>query len=354
VSLACPASEPDPPVLLKHPPVAVSDAPTTTSVWNHLLPAGPPSWSDIGQPIKRRRRLAVKQPGPRRFAQPLQGLRLFIPQFALCTGKSPREWRDVFNLVGVLQAGYTNVEIRGFADTIAGFQGTCTTSCAYGPTKHVQLDAAAGFSPQARVMHEMGHIATYVTHNWALTGNYNWPNTTGSSGWSQTSAEWSVSAFEEAFATHYGSIAFWGDNAVTPTTCLTSATCYDGTGTPFAGTDIEATSYPYATNNCSTSPTAPESRWPLSHMRFFWDVFDNHNDADGDTYTANQGDFWKHLHNLAWYPEGTGANQIDEPWNTARTAVTELDGRGSTSYATNYAANVVNISLLRVDNCSPP
>jgi hypothetical protein len=83
-------------------------------------------------------------------------------------------------------------------------------------------------------------------------------------------------------------------------------------------------------------------------------VFDNHNDADGDSYSANQGDFWKHLHNLAWYPEGTETNQIDEPWNPTRTAVTELDGRGSTSYAANYAANVVNISLLRVDNCSPP
>jgi hypothetical protein len=274
--------------------------------------------------------------------------------FANAYWAGEREWRDVFNLVGVLQAGYTNVQIRGFADSIAGYLESCPTSCAFGPSKQVQLDANAGFSPQARVMHEMGHIATYVTHNWMLTGNYNWPNTTGSSGWSQTSAEWGDAGFEEAFATHYGSIAFWGDNAATPTTCLSSATCYTAAGAPFAGTDIEASSFPFATNNCSTVATNPESRWPLSHMRFFWDVFDNHNDADGDAYSANQGDFWKHLHNLAWYPEGTEVNQINEPWNPARTAVTEPDGRGSTSYAANYAANVVNISLLRIDNCSPP
>jgi hypothetical protein len=123
---------------------------------------------------------------------------------------------------------------------------------------------------------------------------------------------------------------------------------------PFSGTNIEASSFPFATNNCSFVATAPEARWPLSHMRFFWDVFDNRNDADGDSYSANQGDFWKHLHNLAWYPEGTSTNQIDEPWNATRTAVTELDGRGSSSYAANYAANVVNVSILRIDNCSPP
>jgi hypothetical protein len=266
-----------------------------------------------------------------------------------------REWREVFNLVGVLQANFTGVEIRGFANTITGYRGTCNTSCAYGPAKQVQLDANAGFSPQARVMHEMGHIASYVTHAWQLTGNYNWPNTSGTDGWSQSSAEWSDAAFEEAFATHYGSIAFWADNATTPTTCLSATTCYSATGAPLSGANLEASSFPHATNNCGTSSSNPEARWPLSHMRFLWDVFDNHNDADGDSYTANQGDFWRHLHNLAWYPEGTGTNQIDEPWNAARTQVTELDGRGSTSYVANYQANVAaSISTLRIDNCSPP
>jgi hypothetical protein len=264
-----------------------------------------------------------------------------------------REWREVFNLVGVLQANFTNVEIRGFVDNIPGFRGNCPTSCANGPAKQVQLDDNAGFSPQARVMHEMGHIASYVTHAWQRTNNYNWPNTTGSGGWSKTSAEWSVSGFEEAMATHYGSIAFWADNAASPTTCLSSLTCYSALGNPLTGTNLEATSFPFSVNNCSTSSTSPESRWPLSHMRFLWDVFDNHNDADGDSYSANHGDFWKHLANLAWYPEGTGTNQIDEPWNANRTAVTELDGRGSISYAANYAANVVNIGILRIDNCAP-
>jgi hypothetical protein len=131
--------------------------------------------------------------------------------------------------------------------------------------------------------------------------------------------------------------------------------CYDmTTGAPSANTDLEASSYPYGTNNCITDPSNPEARWPLSAMRYFWDVFDNHNDADGDDYSANQGNFWQHLANLAWYPEGTGTYQIDEPWNLPRDMVSEPDGRGSLSYTMNYKANVVETGILRVDNCGPP
>lgn len=260
------------------------------------------------------------------------------------------QWRWVMNAVGVLQSNFTNVEVRGFADTISGYLGSCSTSCAWGPFKQVQLDSNAGFAPQARVMHEIGHIASYVTHPWQITTDYSWG---GSGGWCQTCAEWSVSSFEESFATHYGSITFWADDSTSPTTCLSSGTCYSS-GTPFSGTNLEASSYPYNTNNCDTTTTNPESRWPLSMMRYLWDVYDNHNDADGDSYSASQSNFWEHLHNLAWYPEGTSTDEIDEPWNSTYTSVTEPDGRGGASYASNYLSNVTDTYLLRTDNCTPP
>jgi hypothetical protein len=268
------------------------------------------------------------------------------------------QWRYTMNLVGLLQTYFTNVSIRGFADTISGYMGTCGTSCASGSGKTVQLDANAGFAPQARIMHELGHIASYVTHPCALAGDYTWSppgDPPGAPSWCQTCAEWGAAAFEEAWATHYGSITLWADNAETPTTCLSSGPCYDsGTGAPAWGTDLEASSYPHQVNGCSFASSNPEARWPLSAMRYFWDVYDNHNDADGDTYSASQGNFWQHLANLAWYPEGTDTNQIDEPWNSTYTAVTEPDGRGSSSYVANYTANVTYTGTLWADNCSPP
>jgi hypothetical protein len=91
-------------------------------------------------------------------------------------------------------------------------------------------------------------------------------------------------------------------------------------------------------------------------MRVLWDVYDNHNDADGDSYSANQqGHFAQMLNLLYQYPNGTGANQIDEPRNSDYTAITELDGRGSVSYTNNYNPYIYNgVGALGIDNCWPP
>lgn len=269
------------------------------------------------------------------------------------------QWRFTMSVVGILQTNLTYVEIRGFADVISGYlpysMDTCETSCAWGPTKKVHLDDNAGLAPQARAMHEVGHIASYVTHPWQLANGsgtiFGVNMSYGGSGWSPYGPEWGSGAFEEAWATHYGSATFWADDAETPTTCLSTNHCYDPyTGEPAEATDLEATSYPYSTNNCGSA----ESRWPLSAMRYFWDVFDNHNDCIGDTYSAAQGQWADHFYNLAWYPEGTGVDQIDETWNSARTSVTEPDGRGSSSYMWNYYANAADTYFLWEDNCSPP
>src|SRR5690606_18517219 len=121
-----------------------------------------------------------------------------------------------------------------FQDNIPGFLGNATSSVAEGATRRVQLDSAAGFAPQARVMHELGHIASYVTHPWQFTRDYTWapssppgaPEPGAAGKWQFTTAEWGVSGFEEAFATHYGSVAFWNDNSVNPTSCLSTGNCY--------------------------------------------------------------------------------------------------------------------------------
>lgn len=101
-----------------------------------------------------------------------------------------KQWRTVMGYSYWLVSAFTDVEVRGFANSIPGFMGTCNTSCANGSAKRVQLDANAAYSPQARAMHELGHVASYLTHPWRLTNNYNYPSTTGNGGWSQTSAEW--------------------------------------------------------------------------------------------------------------------------------------------------------------------
>jgi hypothetical protein len=138
-----------------------------------------------------------------------------------------RVWREAFGRVGVLSAYMTNVDIRGFADNIPGFLGQCGTSCADGPNRRVQLDAGAGLAPQARVMHEYGHVASYFTHNFLVYPDYCWPDTyCANPGWGQTTPEWGMDGFEEAFATLGPNVTFWDPNAINPTTCWTTTHCF--------------------------------------------------------------------------------------------------------------------------------
>ena len=276
------------------------------------------------------------------------------------------QWRRVLSLVGLLVTNFVNVEIRGFANVIPGYidaGGIALSSRAFGPLKKIQLDTNAAYSPQGRVMHEMGHMASYLTNPFRFGSDYTWGGGAPSQ-WGFTTAEFGHVSFEEAISTHYGNMTLWGDNSVTPTTCLSAGHCYSAAlvaSTPLFGTNVEATSFPFGINNCSTAAAAPESRWPLSATRYLWDVFDNRNDADGDTYSANQsGHFWQHLANLASYPAGLGFFQEDEPWAPgAGGAVVlgtaaEKDGRGVATYRLYYASSTQDTNLLRVSNCSPP
>jgi hypothetical protein len=89
-------------------------------------------------------------------------------------------------------------------------------------------------------------------------------------------------------------------------------------------------------------------------MRFMWDVYDSHNDADGDTVQQGVDCFWCLFGVVLGYPEGTGANQINEIWNYNYTNIDNYDGRGSYSYSVNYNAQFLYVGTLRVDNCSSP
>lgn len=266
------------------------------------------------------------------------------------------EWRTRFNLVGLLINNYTNIEIRGLQNNVPGFLGNCGTSCANGAQKRIQLDAGAGFAPQARIMHESGHVANYQARPFTNGGNYCWPNTSAPDGigggnpcgWSQSAddPEWAAAAFEEGLATFAGDSTLWFPNSPGPTSCLSSGNCPVN-----SSTRIEETHFPFATNNCNLTSGDPESRWALSAMRFLWDVYDTVNDCDDDTIGEGPQNYWRMYANMQNYAAGTSTNQIDEPWNSDFSAIDNFDGRGSSSYNQNYAA-FMSLGLLRVDNCS--
>jgi hypothetical protein len=275
------------------------------------------------------------------------------------------EYRTTFALVNTFVTNWTGIEIRGLANNQAGFLGNCPTSCAVGSSKRIQLDANAGFSPQGRILHESGHVADYIEKNYHGTsaqGSYCWPNTAAPDGvgggtpcgWSLgADAEWGSAAFEEGLATFSADNTLWPPGQLQPTSCLSSVDC------PINGsTNIEQTDYPYATNNCSTVAANPESRWALTVMRYLWDLYDNNNDADGETISTGNGAFSDMYDTLGDYPTGVGYEAIDDPWSdTTYTTVTNFDGRGAISYAQHFynrnTTTYSNAFLVKTDNCSP-
>jgi hypothetical protein len=262
------------------------------------------------------------------------------------------QWRTSLGLVGTLINSYTGIEIRGYANSIPGFLNTCNTSCANG-TK-IQLDSSAMFQVQGRIMHESGHVASGLLDSHLNGGNYCWPSTVSSTGsfcnWSLGTPEWAAASFEEAFATFTADSTLWSPDAVEPTSCLSQGRCDHAVD----GNLIELTHYPYSTNNCSLNVNDPEARWPISTMRYLWDIYDNHNDADGDTIAEGWSNYWRMYGNLTNYPSGTSPGQKDEPWNSTYTAIDDYDGRGAILYQSHYDIQYgISTSLLRTSNCSP-
>jgi len=268
------------------------------------------------------------------------------------------EWRNAFNLVGILQTAYTNVEIRGVATSMPGFLGDCSTSCANGASKRIQIDSdSSSRKPQARMMHEAGHVANYLLKpfHYGFT-NYCWDSsgaTTapdgGTCGWSRTGPEWAAAAFEEGFATFSGDNTLWFPNAVAPTSCNSTGRC-----TLTSSNKLEETHFPFSTNNCDTSVDTPENRYPMSTMRLLWDIYDSTNDADGDTMAEGTGAFWHMYANMANYASGVSNHQIDECWsNTNFNVVDTRDGRSTSDYVFHYTNNYVDVGLLSTSNCSP-
>jgi hypothetical protein len=265
-----------------------------------------------------------------------------------------KEWRETFNLVGLFQNGYTNVQIRGEQNCSGG------DSCATGSTKSIQIGGGVtnevdAYTPQAVVMHEGGHIADFVARSYTNGENYCYPGTTGGQiggvqcGWNATVDAWGATSFEEGFATLAANVTLWYPNAVEPTYCRSQGTCGNADNT-----NLEVS---HAINSaCLVNSGNNESRKPISTMRMLWDLYDIPTDTSWDSLSEGAGAFWQMWSIMTFYPAGTGIYAIDEPWSANYAIEDNYDGRGSISYYHNYVANYASqIAMYNIwwANCSP-
>ncbi|MFO7564445.1 MAG: hypothetical protein R6X02_17495 [Enhygromyxa sp.] len=226
----------------------------------------------------------------------------------------------------------------------------CPTSCASCEFNLIHLDPGSAFSPQGRVMHELGHIATCRAH----VGQSRWQGAPTdfdcpwcTDGWGLVQPEWYMAGFEEGLATFLGDVAFYGANAASPTTCISGPSAC-----PMVFS-LEASS------GDSCSQLFIERRWPLSTIRALWDVFDTRQDCPPgfacDAISNLYDDMVEALHA---FPAGRCEGCVHEGWTCPEIEepgacwVDEPDGRSIYDYASNWViANDSSIWSALESNC---
>ena len=242
-----------------------------------------------------------------------------------------RDW-DVFETANRMVNHFTGVEIRAFSDR-------CSTSCAEG--KVVTLDPNSAYVPQARVMHELGHVAsTVASHDQTRSLP---PNTiycfddTVNCGWGLNSREWQAAAFEEGLATFFGDVGLYTKAATAPHTCYASAAaCSTGTF------NMETSSR----SSCQSG----ENRWALSTNRYLWDAYDTPSDYTGENLSAAYYEFFDTVNALH---NGTWEDQKEEYWNADYSALDDKDGRSAHDFLDVWRQWGTDSGTQYDGNCSP-
>lgn len=259
-----------------------------------------------------------------------------------------RMWWYSLRWSNLMQSRFTGAKIKVFGGT-----SECKT-CTYVTTKTIHIgDPEEAFAPQANIMHEMGHLASYFSnYRWA-TGADEYPCyeggvpphpsvtcSDGDKGWRLNRPEWLSLAFEEGLATFFGDVAMYWHGAAVPTTC---------DSTDFCTMNIEQSYGDY--DDCLVD----EYRKPITTVRFLWDIYDSRDDVGIGLLDEIQIGYGHIVDVLNSYPVGFGDGQVDEPWADATyTTIDDYDGRSPYDFRNNLAAlyGVWAIGPL-MSNCFP-
>ena len=244
-----------------------------------------------------------------------------------------RMWKDALNYSNRMRAYFTNVEIRAYNSA------ACPTSCANGANKRIIIDSAnSAYMPQGRVMHEMGHIASYVSKPRKSFVDY---TRDGTNGWNMRSAEYASASFEEGLATFYGDTAlYWYWNSE-PLTCLSTGACSRS-----SNNNVETSTGVRA--SCSNG----EERWALTVDRYLRDVYDSSN----EWFDNNREPFYNFFDVINRFGNGYDNRHKNEPYGSflGITWVDDRDGRSARDFRAHMEAHTGTSNYSNfLRNCYP-
>jgi hypothetical protein len=225
---------------------------------------------------------------------------------------------------------FTGIRVLLFTDSSGD---ECPNSCSF--PDHVKIDDAAPFRPQARIMHELGHVAALQANPHKKLWDFGYA---GNGGWSYNSSEWLADSFEEGFATFVADAALYRGDNPQPHSCLSSNAC------SLATYDVEA-----STQSCGPG----QARWPVTMMRLLRDYHDSSNESpSGSAYDDVSTPFHGMIDVYASYEPGTGNHQINEPFDSWLQP-DDKDGRSASDWEFAYDEYYgTDTSHVRALNCN--
>lgn len=240
-------------------------------------------------------------------------------------------WANSLAQSNRMNSFFTGVQVRAWDSA------TCPTSCADGPNNRIIMDDNSAYSPQGRILHEMGHIASYRAsrdQNYKQGGSYCFGGEAAPCGWSLNGPENASVHFEEGVATHLGDVSLYFQNAPEPHTCLSSVACANNSF------NVETSS--------GTSCAANVNRRPINAIRYFWDNYDSLSDYTGESLSRG---VWEVVDTIHAFDNGADNNQKNEVWNAALTVMDDLDGRSAVDFRTNWNTWGTNSQTQLNNNC---
>jgi hypothetical protein len=241
-------------------------------------------------------------------------------------------WANSLSQSNRMNSFFTDVDI-------VAFDSVCPTSCANGPANRITIDSStSAYRPQGRILHEMGHIASYRAsrdQEYKQSGPSSYCfNETAPCGWSLDSAEYATVHFEEAVATHLGDVALYTPSATAPHTCLSSVACSTGSF------NIESSG--------GTSCAADHDRRPINAVRYFWDNYDSVSDYTGESLAMGM---WHVVDTIHAFDNGTADGDKNEVWNGDLSAMNDLDGRSCIDFRDHWKDWGTDSSTELSQNC---
>jgi hypothetical protein len=251
-----------------------------------------------------------------------------------------RAWHD---------AAYWSLHLKQVFTGIRAYLATTGcggSSCAGGKEVWMDTNPATPYIPQERIMHEFGHVASALSHEngnyWAM-GDYCYPATGTCNSWDDTTQEWKQVSAEEGFANFFSTVGLYSDQAPSPHVCrVVSGPCANNT---------------FNVENESTSCVAGQDRWPLTAMRYFWDVFDARAEGGLAGTDTLRVDFSYIIDVFARYPNGRSNHQKNEGWSCPGVEVIELcwpgdrDARNLWDYQYQASTMGIQTNTIALNNC---